>query len=182
MGPERCLTQIIGILSTRVSPQTVPVWAMPVLLVYVVITAGGCSHTGHRLEADREAYGVIEERNVDPRWHAADHGIEIDPRSRYFDPHDPDRPPIPKDDPASHDYMRVVDGMRGWKHWHDNGDRVDLENPAWRAALAEYVDVGADGSVKLNIDSALKLAYVHSPSHQNQLETLYLSALDITTE
>ena len=39
-----------------------------------------------------------------------------------------------------------------------------------------------DGSVKLNVDSALKLAYVHSPSHQTQLETLYLSALDVTAE
>ena len=58
----------------------------------------------------------------------------------------------------------------------------DLENPAWREALAEYVEIGEDGSVKLNVDSALKLAYVHSPSHQTQLETLYLSALDVTAE
>jgi len=57
-----------------------------------------------------------------------------------------------------------------------------LENPAWREALAEYIEIGEDDSVKLNIDSALQLAYVHSPSHQNQLETLYLSALDVTTE
>jgi hypothetical protein len=125
---------------------------------------------------------MIAERNVDPRWHAADYSIEIDPRSRYFDPHDQDRPPMPQDDPASHEYMRMVDGMKGWKHWLDNGVRDELENPAWREALAEYVEVGADGSVKLNIDSALQLAYVHSPSHQSQLETLYLSALDVTTE
>ena len=50
-----------------------------------------------------------------------------------------------------------------------------VENPAWREALAEYVEVGADGSVRLNIDSALQLAHVHSPSHQNQLETLQSS-------
>ncbi|KPL27399.1 MAG: hypothetical protein AMJ72_09100 [Acidithiobacillales bacterium SM1_46] len=158
---------------------------MPVLLVSVVIAAGGCSRTGrteHRLQADREAYDVIAERNDDPRWHAADYSIEIDPRSRYFDPCDPDRPPMPPDDPASHQYMHLVDGMKGWKHWDDNGHRVELENPAWRDALAEYVQVGPDGSVKLNIGSALQLAYVHSPSHQNQLETLYLSALDVTTE
>ena len=158
---------------------------MAVLLVSVVIAASGCSRTErteHRLQADREAYDVIAERNVDPRWHAADYSIEIDPRSRYFDPHDQDRPPMPQDDPASHQYMRLVDGMKGWKHWDDNGYRIELENPAWREALAEYVEVGGDGSVKLNIDSALRLAYVHSPSHQNQLETLYLSAVDVTTE
>jgi len=160
-------------------------WVMPVLLVFVVIAASGClrtDRTEHRLQADREAYDVIAERNVDPRWHAADYSIEIDPRSRYFDPYDPDRPPIPPDDPASHQYMRLVDGMKGWEHWHDSGDRVELENPAWREALAEYVEIGEDDLVKLNIDSALQLAYVHSPSHQNQLETLYLSALDVTAE
>lgn len=185
MEAARCLTRIIGILSMRVSPHAFGVWVMPVLLVSVVIAASGCSlkeRTEHRLQADREAYDVIAERNVDPRWHAADYSIEIDPRSRYFDPYDQDRPPMPQDDPVSHEYMRLVDGMKGWKHWHDSGDRVDLENPAWREALAEYVEVGGDGSVKLNIDSALQLAYVHSPSYQNQLETLYLSAVDVTTE
>jgi hypothetical protein len=182
LEPPRYLTRIIGILSMRVSPHAFGVWVKLVPLVSVVIAASGCSRTEHRLQADREAYGVIAERNDDPRWHAADYSIEIDPRSRYFDPCDPDRPPMPQDDPASHEYMRRVDGMKGWKHWHDNGDRVELENPAWREALAEYVEVGEGGSVKLNIDSALQLAYVHSPSHQNQLETLYLSALDVTTE
>ncbi len=157
-------------------------WVMPVLLASVVIAAGGCSRTEHRLQADREAYDAIAERNHDPRWHAADHSIEIDPRSRYFDPCDPDRPPMPPDDPASHEYMRLVDGKKGWKHWHDNGIRAELENPAWRKALAEYVELDDDGSIKLNTDSALKLAYVHSPSHQSQLETLYLSALDVTAE
>ena len=154
-------------------------WLMFVLLVSVFIAASGCSRTEHRLQADREAYNVIAERNVDPRWRAADYSIEIDPRSRYFDPHDPDRPPMPPDDPASNQYMRLVDGKKGWEHWDDNGVRAELENPKWREAL---VELGADGSVKLNIDSALQLAYVHSPSHQNQLETLYLSALDVTTE
>jgi len=125
---------------------------------------------------------VIAERNIDPRWKAADYSIEIDPRSRYFDPHDPDRPPMPQDDPASHEYMRLVNGMKGWEHWDDNGVRAELENPAWRETLAEYVEIGADDSVKLNIDSSLQIAYVHSPSHQNQLETLYLSALDVTAE
>lgn len=157
-------------------------WVMPVLLVSIAIAVSGCSRTEYRLRADREAYDAIAERNVDPRWQAADYSIEIDPRSRYFDPYDPDRPPMPRDDPASHQYMNLVDGKKGWKHWDDNGHRVELENPAWREVLAEYVEVGADGSVKLNIDSALRLAYVHSPSHQNQLETLYLSALDVTTE
>ena len=89
---------------------------------------------------------------------------------------------MPEDDPASHQYMRLVDGKKGWKHWHDNGDRIELENPAWRATLAEYVEIAEDGSVKLDVDSALRLAYIHSPNHQRQLETLYLSALSVSAE
>ena len=166
----------------RVSSNRPLAWVMLVLLASVVIAANGCSRTKYRLQADREAHDVIAERNVDPRWCATDYGIEIDPRSRYFDPCDPDRPPMPPDDPASHQYMRCVDGKKGWKHWNDNGERTELENPRWREALAEYVETGEDGSVKLNVDSALQLAYVHSPSHQTQLETLYLSALDVTAE
>ena len=76
-----CLTRIIGILSMRVSLHAFLMWVIPVLLVSVVIAVSGCSRTEHRLQADREAYGVIAERNVDPRWHADDYSIEIDPRS-----------------------------------------------------------------------------------------------------
>ena len=152
------------------------------LLVSCLIVANGCSREKHRLKADREAYDVIAERNGDPRWQVADYSIEVDPRSRYFDRYDPDHPPMPADDPASHEYMRLVYGIKGWKHWEDNGHRDELENPAWRESLADYVDVNESGTVMLNVGSALQLAYVHSPSHQSQLETLYLSALDVTTE
>ena len=152
------------------------------LLVSVAIMAHGCSRTEYRLQADLEAYDVIAERNVYPDWSTTDYSIEIDPRSRYFDVYDPDRAPMPPDDPLSHQYMRAVDGKHGWTHWHDNGDRIELENPAWREALGQYVDLADDGSVQLDVDSAVRLAYIHSPSHQSQLETLYLSALDVTGE
>jgi outer membrane protein TolC len=182
VGSARRLNRIIAIISLRVCPHALQVWVAPVLLVSVVIALGGCSRTKYRIQADREAYDVIAERNVDPRWKVDNYDIEIDPRSRYFDPHNPDSPPMPPDDPASHQYMHLVDGKKGWDKWHDNGDLLELENPGWREALAEYVEIGADDSVKLNIDSALKLAYIHSPSHQSELETLYLSALDVTAE
>jgi len=142
----------------------------------------GCSQTEYRLQADREAYETIEERNEDPRWAANKIDIDLDPRSRYFDPYDPDHSPMPLDDPTSQQYMHVVDDLEGWEHWHENGVRSELENPQWRTALGEYVEIAEDGSVKLDINSALRLAYVHSPDHQRQLETLYLSALDVSEE
>lgn len=142
----------------------------------------GCSQTQHRLNADREAYCTIAERNGDPRWSQSDVGIEMDPRSRYFDPYNPDCSPMPQDDPASHRYMHCVDGKKGWKHWGDHGVRSSLENSDWRVRLAEYTDLTDDGAVKLDVDSAVRLAYVHAPLHQRSLETLYLTSLDVTGE
>ena len=151
-------------------------------LVCAVMAGAGCSQSEYRLQADREAYSTIAERNGDPRWAAEDYSIDIDPRSRYFDAYDPDHPPMPADDPTSQQYMRLVNGHEGWEHWQDNGSRPELENPEWRAALSEYVEVNDEGAVRLDVDSALRLAYVHSPTHQQQLETLYLSALDVSEE
>ena len=89
---------------------------------------------------------------------------------------------MPLDDPASQQYMVCVDGHKGWKHWRDNGFRMELENPAWEQALDQYAERTEEGAVKLSVDSAVRLAYIHSPFHQNQLETLYLSALDVSAE
>lgn len=154
----------------------------PAVLAMLFVAAWGCSRAKYRLAADREAYDTIAERNGDPRWNTPDYGIDIDPRSRYFDPYRPDCSPMPQDDPAANRYMHRVDGMKGWKHWYDNGVRSELENPGWRDALTQYADFEEDGDVKLDINSALQLAYIHSPLQQSQLETLYLSALDVTTE
>lgn len=142
----------------------------------------GCSPTKYRKSADREAYHTIAERNCDPRWAQADVRIDMNPRSRYFDPYNPDCSPMPHDDPASHRYMHCVDGMKGWKHWGDRGVRSSLENPQWRVRLAEYTKLDEDGRVKLDVDSAVRLAYVNAPLHQSSLETLYLSSLDVTGE
>lgn len=142
----------------------------------------GCSRSKYRLAADREVYDAIAERNGDPRWSTPEYDVEIDPRSRYFDRYTPDCPPMPQDDPTANRYMQCVDGMKGWKHWYDNGVRINLENPNWQTQLSNYVDLNDQGAVQLDVASALKLAYVNSPNRQTQLETLYLSSLDVTTE
>ncbi len=159
----------------------------PIHLLYSICLIGlfslsACSKTDYRLDADRDAYNVIQERNTDPRWAVEKISIDVDQRSRFFDKYDPDNSPMPQDDPTSQAYMKVVDGISGWDHWEENGIRGEIENPVWRDLLKDYVEVNEDGAVKLDINSALKLAYLHSPNHQRQLETLYLSALDVTRE
>ena len=94
-------------------------WACAAVLVITAMT--GCHRGYYRQQADAEAYALVDENAHDPRWEIPDFNIEPDPRSRYYSPYDPDRPPMPSDDPASHRYMVRVDGKKGYKHWLDNG-------------------------------------------------------------
>ena len=78
--------------------------------------------------------------------------------------------------------MHCVDGKHGFYRWHINGDRTTLDNPAWRSRLYEVVDLTEAGAIELNSESAMKLAYLNSINWWDQLQTLYLSALDVSTE
>ena len=53
-----------------------------------------------------------------------------------------------------------------------------LENRQWR----KFLPVDANGSVLLNLETAMELALLHSREFQQQKEALYLSALDVTYE
>ena len=152
------------------------------MLCMAITSLLGCSRTKYRLQADRDAYCAIEERNCDARWAAESVSIEMDPRSRFFENESVDCPPMPSDDPVSQQYMQFVDGKSGWPQWHRNGQRCELENPIWYESLGEFSSFSKEGALQVDLDTALQLAYVHSPLHQRQLETLYLAALDVTAE
>lgn len=139
----------------------------------------GCHRGYYRRQADQEARRLIQQKSCDPRWNSsADGSIEIDPQSRMFDPFSMDHPPIPPDDPASHNLMHCVDGHRGYPHWHANGDTSHIENPQWRC----FLPTNESGELVLDLESAYQLALLHSPDLQTQRESLYLSALDVSLE
>ena len=60
----------------------------------------------------------------------------------------------------------------------DGNESSLLENRQWRKSLP----VDANGSVLLNLETAMELALLHSREFQQQKEALYLSALDVTYE
>lgn len=60
----------------------------------------------------------------------------------------------------------------------DGNESSILENRQWRKSLP----VDANGSVLLNLETAMELALLHSREFQQQKEALYLSALDVTYE
>ncbi len=141
-----------------------------------------CSRSFFREAADEEVRRLVAEKSNDPRWALENFTIDMHPRSRYFDPADPDHPPMPPDDPASHALMVAVDGHQGYGGWYDHGTVEELENPSWRTSLFEEHPRTPDGKITLRLEDAVRLALQHSPSYQQQLETIYLSALDVSTE
>ena len=157
-----------------------------VVVAFVVPAAAlqlaGCNRAYYREQADQEVCDVIAEKSHDERWALPGFSIEMDPRSRYYDPYDRDRPPMPPDDPDSHLLMHHIDDKDGYSHWHDNGDIEELENPGWREWLPDYVERTEHGQYRLRLEDAIRLAQIHLPSYQQQFETLYLSALDVSTE
>lgn len=168
-------------------------WRRPVvklLLAGACAAPLGCSRAFWREQADVDVYQAIGEKVTDMRWASPRLDITPDPRSRFFDPYNPDYSPLPPDDPAAHAFMHCVDGWEGYGCWHCNGDRLTVENPTW---LANYgitpanidPETGAYVGVlpaleKVTLQDAVELSQIHSRDYQLQLENVYLSALAVT--
>lgn len=153
-------------------------WIAMAGLILLVPGLAACSRDHYRRQADREVQCLIESGASDPRWPLKDYTINTDKRSRYFDPHDPDCPPMPPDDPVSHQLMHCVDGKHGWKHWDKYGKTSQVESPNWKA----FLPLSEDGYLVLDRTAAMQLALIHSREYRQEVEDLYLSALNVTFE
>lgn len=151
-------------------------------LSVALVQLAGCSRSQYRHRADREAAQLIAEKNNDPRWELTDFQVYPDEKARFYDPYDPDHPPMPPDDPASHEYMHNPGGLKHYKGWHKDGDTPYVENPSWLDLLPTYVPITEEGKVLLTMDTAAKLARIHSRDYQENLEEVYLAALDVAFE
>jgi len=157
------------------------VWASALgasLLGLVLVGVAGCGRGFYRRQADCEVNTLVHSAADDPRWPLVGFGIQPDPKSRMYDPFDPDHPPMPPDDPTSHRLMHCVDCKPGWPCWHCCGDTPYVENPAWKA----YLPQNEVGEVVLDRDAAMQTALLHSRQYQQELENVYLSALDVTLQ
>lgn len=152
----------------------------------------GCSRTFWRTQADTDTYEAITEHLTDRRWGVPRIDITPDPRSRFYDPYDPDCAPLPPDDPAAHTYMHWVNGWEGYKCWHQFGDLMSVENPQWLAnfgmssgmldeTTGEYV-TPVPILENVTLAQAIELSQIHNREYQLELEDLFLNALDVTFE
>src|SRR5262245_29049065 len=75
-----------------------------VLLAFGFVTGmTSCTRRFFRQAADREVNEVLSEKDQYPAWGIQQFHIYPDPRARFADPTNPDRTPVPPDDPAAFD-------------------------------------------------------------------------------
>jgi outer membrane protein TolC len=72
--------------------------ALSLLLVAGTV---GCTRHFFRKQADKEVAEVLTEKDRYPDWRIEQYHVYPDPRARFADPTNPDRPPMPPDDPAA---------------------------------------------------------------------------------
>lgn len=137
----------------------------------------GCSRSWYRKWADEDAYQLMQSRQTNFLWELPNRTIEPDPRSRLADEHCPDCGPKPCDDPAAHQYMRQPYGMDNTKYWDAIPDNPHVEGMRWLG----YLPVNDEDKVVLSRDTSVELALLHSRDFQTQLESVYLSALSLSS-
>ena len=151
------------------------VWSM---MGCAFVGGAACTRAKYRYKTNQEAYYLIDEKIAQSCEKTAPYRIEVDPTSRMFDPFNPDRPPMPEDDPVSNRFMRMVDRKKGYPLWEANGRTNTAENPQWWS----YLPLDERGVLVLDVNEAVRMALKHSPAYQQAQETLYLSALDVSSE
>ncbi len=154
-----------------------------------ISSLSGCSRQFWRKQADKDSYSAIGEKLNNPHWELPRIDLTPDQRSRFYDPYDPDKEPLPPDDPAAHEFMHRVNGRKGYKSWHKLGTSFAIENPNW---LDSYgIDMNCMDPVKghskvqlvkVSLPELVDLSYIHSRDYQSNLEDLYLSALALTQQ
>ena len=148
------------------------------LLLVLGLLCSGCARGDYRTRADRDAEELVTRATTQTQDPIAQFSIYPKPDSRMFDPFSPDFPPMPPDDPSAHRLMQCVDCKKGSRCWQHR-DRTDtIQN----VAFEEYLPRDEDGVVLLDSRAAVEVALVNSNEFQDELETLYLSALDVSFE
>ena len=155
---------------------------MPRLLGWWLLMLGagllfvtGCTRHDYRYRADRDVYGIENERYIDPRWNLPRRPVEADPRSRIDYRFDADREPIPPDDNSARLYQVSAGQPFEFAHWDKRGT-APIESDSW----TNYLPRESDGSVLLSRESVIQLALLNSREYQSQIESLYSSALGVS--
>jgi len=180
------------------------------LLAAVAVADTGCTRRFFRRQADREVDAVLTEKNCNDAWRIQFYHLPPDPRSRFAAPYDPDRPPMPPDDPGAR--ALSPNPQKPGKAGVGNPEGTayleliaawDAENRAAQPAATgdegpntlvttgppvrdmEPVDKALQTNERpflLTVDQAVELALFNSREFQDRREDLYLFALPVTLQ
>jgi len=70
-----------------------------------LVLLGGCTRNRYRTAADAETYAVLEQKIAGRPWQPPGFTIQVDPRSRMFDPTNPNAPTLPYPGPRLYAYQ-----------------------------------------------------------------------------
>lgn len=112
------------------------------LLAVLLLDGTGCSRRYFRERADNQVDSLLKEKSCDPRWNLEGYHVYPNPAARFGDGTNPDRPPMPPDDPAAYElspnpqkpYCKGGCGLVEGVGYLDLLDRWDMENRAEREA------------------------------------------------
>lgn len=124
------------------------------LLVLAVVVGSGCTRRFFRKQADREVLGLLAEKDKDPRWKIEHLHVYPDPRARFADWTNPDRPPMPPDDVAAktlspnpqkpgHKGVAYIEGtgyLQVLEQWDQENRSLEAERKKKDKRLSPYAD------------------------------------------
>lgn len=122
------------------------------LILGLLMSLSGCTRRFFRRRADAQVDEILCEKDKYPQWKINDYYVYPHPLSRFADPTDPDRPPMPPDDPAAWDMsphpQRPI--LKGYKYWQGTGyvdlmRRWDTENRTKRDAELAQQEEDVEG-------------------------------------
>ena len=76
-------------------------WAILSVVLIWMLASVGCTRNFFRKQVDREVDSVLREKDVSPEIKIENMHVYPDMRARFADPYNPDRPPMPPDDPLA---------------------------------------------------------------------------------
>ncbi len=153
--------------------------SMALVGLLLLVGSTGCSRVWYREQADDAAYHLIGAAANDPRWALPDYNIYPNPASRFASEWPVDYPAMPPDDPTSHKLMQWVDNKKAYPWDRKFNHTPFVENPYWTM----FLPCDSEGCLVLDQETAaVQAALLNNRDYQEQLEDLYLSALDVSFE
>lgn len=184
-------------------------YLMTLGMVAFLLISAGCTRRFYRTFADRDVEQVLTEKNCCEAWKIEEWHVYPDRLARFADPTNPDRPPMPYDDPGakmfapnpqrpykagvcSFEGVGYVELLRLWDEVNRQAIAADPPPPETNvtslpeAPPSKTTDERAlktdQKPFLITLDQSEELGLINSREFQDRREDLYVSALAVTLQ